>query len=111
MIIDKDGEIIIILNDNNEEYYLDDFIKIFSKNLKDKGMVEDFENNNEENIDVEIVNDNKDIIRNISDISHEFENKKESIIEGRNNENKDIKNEEYNEHDENGMKKENNSDF
>ena len=111
VIIDKDGEIIIILNDNNEEYYLDDFIKIFSKNLKEKDMVEDFENNNEENIDVEIVNDNKDIIRNISDISHEFENKKESIIEGRNNENKDIKNEEYNEHDENGMKKENNSDF
>ena len=104
-IIDKDGEIIIILDENNEEYYLEDFIKIFSKNTGGMGEQDKSDKNNEENLDIEIVNDNKDMIRNISDISHEFENKKDSKEEEENNKNKNIKNENYNE---NGMKKENN---
>ena len=132
-IIDKDGDIKIIVDDNNEEYYLDDFIKIFNDENKNESKNNNKENikndknenenenenenqdkknkeNDEENIDIELNIENKDIIENvnnISDISNEHRDKKKENEEEENNS-------DYNDNNvnnENGMKKGENIDF
>ena len=99
-IIDKYGDIKIIPDDNNEEYYLEDFMKAYNeekkinenenKNNNNKEKInkenksenekeeEDKKNkeNDDDNIGIDLKIENKDIIdnvHNISDISHEHQ--------------------------------------
>ena len=86
-IIDKDGDIKIIIEENNEEYYLDDFIKLFHdeeqddnennhnyiKNIKNKKR--DINNLNDKNNNINSEND--DI--NINNKQDEQEDNKEEI--------------------------------
>ena len=118
-IIDKDGDIKIIVDENNEEYYLDDFIKEFNedeneynnnKEIKNEKKSENDENKNKkenvkinddqkiDNINNNIIDENKNNIENISNISNEQEDNKEENEEDENQKN------EYNK--DNGMKME-----
>ena len=118
-IIDKDGDIKIIVDENNEEYYLDDFIKEFNedeneynnnKEIKNEKKSENDENKNKkdnvkinddqkiDNINKNIIDENKNNIENISNISNEQEDNKEENEEDENQKN------EYNK--DNGMKME-----
>jgi hypothetical protein len=92
-LIDKDGDIKIMLEENNEEYYLDDFIKLFNEE-KDNGFEENKNSNNGNddniNFDMNINSDNKEIIENInniSDINNDKEYKEIESEEEKNNEN------------------------
>ena len=110
-IIDKDGDIKIIIDENNDEYYLDDFIKIFSEDENDNENEYDSSGKKvvqTENLDIDIIKENKDIIENInkvSNINNISENKGENEQE-KNKENRIIEKNDLNNNNENGMKKE-----
>jgi hypothetical protein len=106
-LIDKDGDIKIMLEENNEEYYLDDFIKLFNEE-KDNGFEKNKNSNNGNddniNFDMNINSDNKEIIENInniSDINNDKEYKEIESEEEKNNENNKIEKDDNNR--ENGM--------
>ena len=123
-IFDKDGDIKIILDKNNDEYYLDDFIKIFGEIEYDNENFNQYEDNNKkeflknqnqeeeiiENNYIDLMNENKENkehISNISDINNmdEMKGKKENEEE-ENNENILSKKDELNNIcNENNMKK------
>ena len=124
-IIDKDGEIKLIVDDNKKEYYLDDFVKIFNeeKNINNNENNSNEEINDEEeksknskdeeNIDIGLNIENKDAnenVNNLSDISnehHKISNDKEEEEEDENNadysDNNENENENENKNNENGM--------
>ena len=114
-IIDKDGDIKIIVEENNEEYYLDDFIKLFNdennnnyEDNKNKKKDIDNHNDNDENInfDMNIINDNKGIIENInnlSDINNENEYKEKEKEDEKNNKEDKFKKDDNYDKNENGI--------
>ena len=78
-VIDKDGDIKIVVEENNEEYYLDDFIKLFTEEEKDnnnKNINKDEKkeiNNSKNNLN----NENKDT----NNANNELEDNQEEIEE------------------------------
>ena len=109
--IDKNGDIKIIMEENNEDFYLEDFIKLFNDEKEDECKEDKYKNNgNNENInfDMNIINENKQIIENTSNISDiNNENKYKEIEseeeEENNNNNKIEKDDNYNNQKQNGM--------
>jgi hypothetical protein len=106
-ILDKDGDIKIAIDENNEEYYLDDFIKIYNE-IEEEDELEDnkneIKNENIENYDIDLIGENKDKnekIKNISDINNGEEYKEKEREEEKNKEDKNIENDDIN--DKNGM--------
>jgi hypothetical protein len=94
-LIDKDGDIKIMLEENNEEYYLDDFIKLFNEEKDKDNRFEENKNNNNNNCNDDNINfdmniniDNKEVIENInniSDINNDNEYKEIESEEEKNN--------------------------
>jgi hypothetical protein len=97
-VIDKDGDIKIVVEEKNEEYYLDDFIKLFNGEEKDinKNINKDEKkeiNNSKNNLNIE----NKDI----NNANNELEDNQEEIEEEEEDENQI--NEHNNNDNENGI--------
>jgi hypothetical protein len=82
-IIDKDGDIKIIIAENNEEYNLDDFIRLFGEEeneneIQDKKNINSIKNNilnkntfgKEEKVEIDL-NENDNFNINISDLKEE----------------------------------------
>ena len=82
-IIDKDGDIKIIIAENNEEYNLDDFIRLFGEEeneneIQDKKNINNIKNNilnkntfgKEEKVEIDL-NENDNFNINISDLKEE----------------------------------------
>ena len=82
-IIDKDGDIKIIVEENNEEYNLDDFIRLFGEEeneneLQDEKNIKNIKNNiltkntfgKEEKVEIDL-NENDNFNINISDLNEE----------------------------------------
>ena len=121
-IIDKDGDIKIIVEENNDEYNLDDFIKINEvennnedfNEYEEDNKKEDIKNENQkdkiiENNFIDLINENKENsehINNISDINDVNEVKGKESEEEKNNGNILLEKDELNNNNENGMKKE-----
>ena len=86
-ILDKDGDIKIVIDDNNEEYYLDDFIKIYNEIEEEEEMEDNkkeinIENNeNIENYEIDLIGDKKVIKEKISDINNGNEDKEKESEE------------------------------
>ena len=98
-VIDKDGDIKIVVEEKNEEYYLDDFIKLFNgeeKDINNKNINKDEKkeiNNSKNNLNIE----NKDI----NNANNELEDNQEEIEEEEEDENQI--NEHNNNNNENGI--------